>query len=90
MNTDRKSNESKKLAAARVAETSASAASNRDTKDKCITDFVMKGASGMIIGTLFTVLYTRPRTYPIWLCMGIGMGLAYDCCQNRLANVDEN
>ncbi|XP_022223895.1 MICOS complex subunit Mic10 [Drosophila obscura] len=87
MSTDRKTSEAKKVEAARVSETSTSIS---HTNDKCITDFVMKGGSGMIIGTVFTVFFTRPRTYPIWFGMGIGMGLAYDCCQRRLANVDDN
>ncbi|EDW32477.1 GL11664 [Drosophila persimilis] len=84
MSKDQKSLEAKKLEAARVAESSSK------TNDKCITDFLMKGASGLIIGTVFTVFFTRPRTYPIWLGLGVGMGLAYDCCQKRLATVDDN
>ncbi|XP_033247600.1 MICOS complex subunit Mic10 [Drosophila miranda] len=84
MSKDQKSLEAKKLEAARVAESSSK------TNDKCITGILMKGASGLIIGTVFTVFFTQPRTYPIWLGLGVGMGLAYDCCQKRLATVDDN
>jgi len=53
------------------------------TMDKCIADFCLKGGSGLIIGSVFTLFFTRPQTYPIWLGMGFGMGVAYDCCQAR-------
>ncbi|XP_052838358.1 uncharacterized protein LOC128253746 [Drosophila gunungcola] len=53
------------------------------TTDKCLADFCMKGGSGLIIGSVFTLFFTRPQTYPIWLGLGFGMGMAYDCCQAR-------
>ncbi|XP_030369682.1 MICOS complex subunit Mic10 [Scaptodrosophila lebanonensis] len=51
--------------------------------DKCIADVVMKGGSGILIGSVLTLCFTRPRTYPIWMGLGFGLGLAYDCCQAR-------
>ncbi|XP_068147620.1 MICOS complex subunit Mic10 [Drosophila tropicalis] len=51
--------------------------------DKCAADVLMKGGSGMLIGSVITLCFTRPRTYPIWLGLGFGIGLAYDCCQTR-------
>ncbi|XP_017070150.1 MICOS complex subunit Mic10 [Drosophila eugracilis] len=53
------------------------------TTDKCLADFCLKGGSGLIIGSVFTLFFTRPQTYPIWLGLGVGMGIAYDCCQDR-------
>ncbi|XP_017005601.2 MICOS complex subunit MIC10 [Drosophila takahashii] len=53
------------------------------TTDKCLADFCLKGGSGLIIGSVFTLFFTRPQTYPIWLGLGFGMGMAYDCCQAR-------
>ncbi|KAH8284685.1 hypothetical protein KR018_011553, partial [Drosophila ironensis] len=52
-------------------------------RDKCITDFCLKGASGLLVGGVFTLCFTRPQTFPLWLGMGIGMGIAYDCCNVR-------
>ncbi|XP_017045276.1 MICOS complex subunit MIC10 [Drosophila ficusphila] len=51
--------------------------------DKCLADFCLKGGSGLVIGGVFTLFFTRPQTYPIWLGLGFGMGMAYDCCQAR-------
>ncbi|EDW74446.1 uncharacterized protein Dwil_GK19385 [Drosophila willistoni] len=51
--------------------------------DKCLADVLMKGGSGMLIGSVITLCFSRPRTYPIWLGLGFGIGLAYDCCQTR-------
>lgn len=53
------------------------------TQDKCITDFCLKGGSGLLIGGVVTLFFTRPHTYPLWLGLGVGMGVAYDCCNAR-------
>ncbi|KAH8253457.1 hypothetical protein KR032_005570 [Drosophila birchii] len=52
-------------------------------KDKCMADFCLKGGSGLIIGGVITLFFTRPQTYPMWLGLGFGCGMAYDCCQAR-------
>ncbi|KAH8400997.1 hypothetical protein KR009_002347, partial [Drosophila setifemur] len=54
------------------------------TTDKCLADFCLKGGSGLLIGSVFTIFFTRPQTYPLWLGLGVGLGMAYDSCQCRL------
>ncbi|EDW92480.1 MICOS complex subunit Mic10 [Drosophila yakuba] len=74
--------EPQKVVKPAVKETPAVSEETRTT-DKCLADFCMKGGSGLIVGCAFTLFFTRPQTYPIWLGLGIGMGVAYDCCQSR-------
>ncbi|CAH0604435.1 unnamed protein product [Chrysodeixis includens] len=52
--------------------------------DMCLTDGIVKTASGIILGTVVSVFYFRQRRWPIVAGIGMGVGIAYANCEYEL------
>ncbi|KAG4079070.1 hypothetical protein HA402_001725 [Bradysia odoriphaga] len=52
--------------------------------DRCLTDTIVKGAGGLFIGTVFSLLFFKRRAFPIVLGTGFGIGVAYRNCEQEL------
>ncbi|CAH1646331.1 unnamed protein product [Spodoptera littoralis] len=59
--------------------------SYRKKLDMCITDAIIKGGGGVLLGSLASVLIIK-RRWPITTGLGIGMGISFANCQYALNN----
>lgn len=59
--------------------------SYRKKLDMCITDAIIKGGGGILLGSLASVLIVK-RRWPITTGLGIGMGISFANCQYALNN----
>lgn len=51
--------------------------------DRCFTDAVLKLGSGIVVGSVFSLLFIR-RKWPIITGAGFGLGMAYSNCENEI------
>ncbi|XP_043473893.1 MICOS complex subunit Mic10-like [Leptopilina heterotoma] len=51
--------------------------------DKCFTDAVLKLGGGILVGSVFSLLFIR-RKWPIITGAGFGLGMAYSNCENEI------
>ncbi|KAI8034084.1 MICOS complex subunit Mic10 [Drosophila gunungcola] len=59
----------------------------RESLNRCLSDSLVKGFGGLVIGGVVTVLFFRRRIFPVWLGTGFGMGMAYRGCEKELNDV---
>jgi len=52
--------------------------------DRCLTDTIVKTASGLALGIVFSAVLFKRRPWPVLLGTGIGLGMGYSNCQNDL------
>ncbi|KRF99528.1 uncharacterized protein Dwil_GK27064 [Drosophila willistoni] len=52
--------------------------------DRCITDTIVKGFGGLIIGSAASLLFFKRRAWPAWIGTGFGVGVAYRTCEKDL------
>eukprot|EP00099_Drosophila_melanogaster_P000344 NP_001015402.3 uncharacterized protein Dmel_CG41128 [Drosophila melanogaster] len=52
--------------------------------DHCVSDVLIKGCGGVIIGSAVSFLILKRRAWPVWLGAGFGMGIAYRTCEKDL------
>ncbi|XP_035436467.1 MICOS complex subunit Mic10 [Spodoptera frugiperda] len=57
----------------------------RKKLDMCITDAIIKGGGGLLLGGLASVLIFK-RRWPITTGLGIGMGISFANCEYALNN----
>ncbi|CAF0757536.1 unnamed protein product [Adineta steineri] len=50
--------------------------------DRCMTDTMVKAASGLALGIVFSAVLFKRRPWPVFLGTGIGLGMGYGNCQN--------
>lgn len=53
------------------------------TWDRCYSDALFKMGGGVLIGTVFSLLFVRKR-WPIVIGGGFGLGMAYSNCEKEL------
>ncbi|CAF0963638.1 unnamed protein product [Adineta ricciae] len=51
--------------------------------NRCVTDTIVKTASGLALGIVFSAVLFRRRPWPVFLGTGIGLGMGYGNCQNE-------
>ncbi|XP_018578444.1 MICOS complex subunit Mic10-like [Anoplophora glabripennis] len=52
--------------------------------DKCFSDGLLKFGGGLVLGTVFSVLFFKRRRWPILMGGGFGIGMAYSNCEKDL------
>ncbi|XP_057651799.1 MICOS complex subunit Mic10-like [Diorhabda carinulata] len=52
--------------------------------DKCISDGFLKFGGGMVLGTVFSLLFFKRKRWPIIMGGGFGIGMAYSNCEKDL------
>ncbi|XP_022231956.1 MICOS complex subunit Mic10-like [Drosophila obscura] len=52
--------------------------------DRCVSDTIVKGCGGLLIGSAVSLLFFRRRAWPAWLGTGFGIGVAYRTCEKDL------
>ncbi|CAG9760161.1 unnamed protein product [Ceutorhynchus assimilis] len=52
--------------------------------DKCVSDTVIKFGGGIVLGSLFSLLFFKRKGWPILMGGGFGIGMAYSNCENDL------
>ncbi|KAH8274671.1 hypothetical protein KR018_003914 [Drosophila ironensis] len=56
----------------------------RENLNRCVSDALVKGVGGLVIGSVVTLLFFRRRIWPVWLGTGFGVGMAYRGCEKEL------
>ena len=49
--------------------------------DKCLADTAIKLGGGLAIGSIFSLMLFKRRTWPIVFGLGSGLGMGYQNCQ---------
>ncbi|XP_055908454.1 MICOS complex subunit Mic10-like [Eupeodes corollae] len=52
--------------------------------DRCVTDTLIKAAGGLALGTVFSLLFFKRRSWPAIMGTGFGIGVAYRTCERDL------
>ncbi|KPU74866.1 uncharacterized protein Dana_GF27812 [Drosophila ananassae] len=52
--------------------------------DRCVSDAVVKGCGGLIIGLAMSVIFFKRRPWPALLGTGFGIGVAYRTCEKEV------
>ncbi|XP_034542542.1 MICOS complex subunit MIC10 [Notolabrus celidotus] len=52
--------------------------------DRCMADTVVKAATGLGVGVVFSVLLFKRRTWPVAFGSGLGLGMGFANCQHDL------
>ncbi|KAJ8928472.1 hypothetical protein NQ314_018977 [Rhamnusium bicolor] len=52
--------------------------------DKCVSDGILKFGGGLVLGTVFSILFFKRRRWPILMGGGFGIGMAYSNCEKDL------
>ncbi|XP_032593026.1 MICOS complex subunit Mic10-like [Drosophila grimshawi] len=52
--------------------------------DRCVSDTIIKGSGGLLIGSVMSLLFFKRRVWPVWLGSGFGVGVAYSTCEKNL------
>jgi len=60
----------------------------RENLNRCLSDSLVKGFGGLVIGSVVTLLFFRRRIWPVWLGTGFGVGMAYRGCEKELNDVN--
>ncbi|KAK7497951.1 hypothetical protein BaRGS_00010822 [Batillaria attramentaria] len=50
--------------------------------DRCVSDTMIKFASGLGLGIVFSVIFFRRRPWPVAFGAGVGLGMGYANCQH--------
>ncbi|XP_052900854.1 MICOS complex subunit Mic10-like [Anopheles moucheti] len=56
--------------------------------DHCLSDTLLKFGGGLVLGSVFSVLFFKRRAWPIIIGSGFGIGVAYNNCERSL-NADK-
>ncbi|XP_060529944.1 MICOS complex subunit Mic10-like [Cylas formicarius] len=51
---------------------------------KCISDSAIKFGGGVLLGSVFSLLFFKRRRWPVLIGGGAGLGVAYSRCENSL------
>ncbi|XP_031566736.1 uncharacterized protein LOC116301759 [Actinia tenebrosa] len=51
--------------------------------DRCFVDTTIKAASGAIVGSLFSLLFFKRKSWPVALGLGVGIGAGYTNCRHQ-------
>ncbi|KAL8578307.1 MICOS complex subunit MIC10 [Nucella lapillus] len=54
--------------------------------DRCVSDTMIKFASGLGLGIVFSVVFFRRRPWPVAFGAGVGLGMGYANCQHDFQN----
>jgi len=54
--------------------------------DRCVSDTMIKFASGLGLGIVFSVVFFRRRPWPVAFGAGAGLGMGYANCQHDFQN----
>ncbi|KAL1492093.1 hypothetical protein ABEB36_012586 [Hypothenemus hampei] len=52
--------------------------------DKCVSDAVIKFGGGIVLGSVFSLLFFKRKRWPILMGGGFGVGMAYSNCEKDL------
>ncbi|XP_060525095.1 MICOS complex subunit Mic10-like [Cylas formicarius] len=52
--------------------------------NRCFSDALIKFAGGILMGSVFSVLFLRRRRWPILMGAGFGLGMSYSNCEKDL------
>merc|ERR1712098_794948 len=52
--------------------------------DKCLVDSSIKLGTGLVIGSVFSLLLFKRKMWPITFGLGAGFGMGYANCQNDI------
>ncbi|XP_017099207.1 MICOS complex subunit MIC10 [Drosophila bipectinata] len=52
--------------------------------DRCVSDAVVKGCGGLIVGLAMSVFFFKRRPWPAFLGTGFGTGIAYRTCEKEV------
>ncbi|KAJ3642618.1 hypothetical protein Zmor_025381 [Zophobas morio] len=52
--------------------------------DRCFSDSLLKFGGGLVLGSVFSLLFFKRRRWPILLGGGFGVGMAYSNCERDL------
>uniref|UniRef100_A0A182I1Y3 MICOS complex subunit MIC10 n=1 Tax=Anopheles arabiensis TaxID=7173 RepID=A0A182I1Y3_ANOAR len=52
--------------------------------DRCLSDTLLKFGGGMILGSVFSLVFFKRRAWPIIMGSGFGVGVAYNNCERSL------
>ncbi|KAH8289435.1 hypothetical protein KR054_005145, partial [Drosophila jambulina] len=59
----------------------------RENLNRCLSNALVKGFGGLVIGSVVTFLFFRRRIWPVWLGTGFGVGVAYRGCEKELNEI---
>ena len=51
--------------------------------DRCLVDAGIKIAGGLVVGSVFSLLFFKRRSWPLIFGIGSGFGMGYQNCQNE-------
>ncbi|XP_049289574.1 MICOS complex subunit Mic10-like [Anopheles funestus] len=52
--------------------------------DHCLSDTLLKFGGGLVLGSVFSIIFFKRRTWPIIIGSGFGIGVAYNNCERSL------
>merc|ERR1711974_193858 len=52
--------------------------------DKCLVDTSIKVGTGLVVGSVFSLLLFKRRMWPVTFGLGTGFGMGYANCQNDI------
>ncbi|XP_054087761.1 MICOS complex subunit MIC10-like [Zeugodacus cucurbitae] len=52
--------------------------------DRCFTDALIKGSTGLLVGVSFSLLLLKRKTWPLLIGAGFGVGVAFKTCERHL------
>ncbi|XP_017061249.1 MICOS complex subunit Mic10 [Drosophila ficusphila] len=55
--------------------------------DRCVSDTLVKGCGGLIIGSVVSLLFFKRRAWPAWVGTGFGIGVAYRTCEKEISSL---
>ncbi|CAH0555048.1 unnamed protein product [Brassicogethes aeneus] len=52
--------------------------------DRCLSDAALKFGGGIVLGSIFSILFFKKRRWPVLMGGGFGVGMAYSNCEKDL------
>ncbi|XP_049306291.1 MICOS complex subunit MIC10-like [Bactrocera dorsalis] len=52
--------------------------------DRCCTDVLIKGSTGLFVGVTFSLLMLKRKSWPLLIGSGFGVGVAFKTCEKHL------